>query len=182
MRQCNWILLAGFLLATIILEPACSKQGSTDSDSAGQPAQGGSADPASSLTSGKIDGATVPQAPGAPMNYEKQAVTNIQELFNTNNAGAYWTRGADLTGVTVLQIFSDKQFLIVGSDKEHTLLVRLEQLHPEIKVGQKVDLYGVINPTGSDKSQWNVHPDTQNAIGEHSIFISAKTIRVASGQ
>jgi hypothetical protein len=166
------------MLAILFLEPSCSRQDEGSSAASAQPAQGGSADPGG----GKIDGATAPAAPGGPMKYEKPPVTDISELFNTNNAEALWTRGIDLTGVTVQQIFADKQFILVGPDKEHSVMVQVSEQHPEINVGQKVDVTGVINPTGRDKTQWNVSPDEQKLLTQHSIFVLAKSIRSAAAK
>jgi hypothetical protein len=153
------------------LAPACSRQANNNS------AQGGSDDPGSSLTSGVVDGTTEPHLPGPPMNFEKAAVTNLSQLFNTNNPTAFWTRAVNLSRVTVQQVFKDGHFIVIGTDKDHALPVQMIELHPEIKVGQKVDLSGVINPTGHDKTQWNVRPEEQNVLAQHSIFIQERSIR-----
>src|SRR4051794_24699058 len=108
MRRCHWILCSSFLLGILVLQPSCSREGSTSSPT--PQAAGGSADPGG----GTIDGATVPSAPGAAMKYQQPAVTDISELFKTNNPEAYWTRSINLTGVTVQQVFSDHQFILVG--------------------------------------------------------------------
>jgi hypothetical protein len=111
------------------------------------------------------------------MNFEKAAVTNLSQLFNTNNPTAFWTRAVNLSRVTVQQVFKDGHFIVIGTDKDHALPVQMIELHPEIKVGQKVDLSGVINPTGHDKTQWNVRPEEQNVLAQHSIFIQERSIR-----
>jgi hypothetical protein len=167
MRRCNWILLSGFLLATTFLAPACSRQSDNNS------AQGGTDDSGSSINGGAAE----PRPPGPPMNFEKAAVTNLSQLFNTNNPTAFWTRPVDLSGVTVQQVFKDRQFIVVGSDKEHAVPVQLIESHPDIKPGQKLDLTGVINPTGHDKTQWNVLPEEQKLLAQHSIFIQERTIK-----
>lgn len=173
----KWILLSNLLLALALLEPACSQKAGENNSASSSTAQGGSDDPGSSVTGGRVDGATEPPPPGPPMNYQKAPVTDISELFHTNNPTAFWTRVADLSGVTVQQVFSDGHFILVGSDKVHTLLVQMDELHPGLKAGQKVDIKGIINPTGHDKSQWNVRPDEQQALAQHSIFIQARSVQ-----
>jgi len=162
-----------------LLEPACSQKGSDVNSGSTATAQGGSDDPGSSITGGRVDGATEPPPPGVPMNYQKAAVTNISELFNTNNPAAFSTRAAELSGVTVQQVFPDKHFIAVGSDKDHSLMVQMGELHPEIKAGQKVDIRGVINPTGHDISQWNVQPEEQQALAHHPIFLQERSIKMS---
>ncbi len=162
------------LAATTFLLPACSRQDNNGS------AQGGSDDPASSVTGGAVDGATVPQPPGSPMKYQQAPVTDISAFFNTNNPTAFWSRSVDLAGVTVQQVFKDGHFIVVGSDKEHALPVQMSELHPETKPGQKVDLTGVDDPTGHDKSQWNVRPEEQQILAQHSIFIQARSIKTSA--
>ena len=171
MRRFNWILLLGLLAATTCLVPACSRQGNSAS------AQGGSDDPGNTVTSGVVDGATVPQPPGSPMKYEQAPVTDVSVFFTTNNPTAFWSRSVNLTGVTVQQVFKDGHFIVVGPDKDHALPVQLSELHPEIKVGQKIDLSGVVDPIGQDKTQWNVAPDEQNVLAQHQIFIQERSLK-----
>jgi hypothetical protein len=172
----KWILLSSLLLVLAILGPACSRQGNGNSGTTAT-AQGGSDDPGGSVTGSRVDGATEPHPPGGPMNFEKAAVTNVLELFHTNNPTAFWTRPVDLSGVTVQQIFADGHFIVVGPDKDHTLPVQMGELHREIKVGQKIDIVGVIDPIGRDKTQWNVQLEEQKVLAQHSIFIQARSIK-----
>jgi hypothetical protein len=176
MRRCNWTTLGSVLTATAILASACSREGNGKS---GPGAQGGSADPGSSVSGGVVDGATEPRLPGPPMNFEKAPVTNLFELFHTNNPEAYWTRAIQLSGVTVQQIFPDKQFIVIGPDNDHTLLVQMFGSHPEIKTGGKVDVAGIIDPIGFDKTQWNVTADEQKILARHSIYIQARSIQAS---
>ena len=173
MKKFNWILLSGLLAATTYLVPACSRQGNSATG------QGGSDDPGGSLASGTVDGATEPRPPGAPMKYQQAPVTDMSVFFNTNNPTAFWSRSVNLSGVTVQQVFKDGHFIVVGTDKDHALPVQMSELHPEIKVGQKIDLSGVVNPTGHDKSQWNVEPAEQQVLGQHQIFIQERSIKTA---
>lgn len=115
------------------------------------------------------------------MNYQKPAVTNLSELFNTNNPTAFWTRTVYLSGVTVQQVFKDGQFIVVGPDKNHALPVQLGELHPELKPGRKVDITGVIDPTGDDKSQWNVRPEELQVLSQHPIFIQERSLKSRGG-
>lgn len=161
------------LLITALLESACSRQGDANS------AQGGSDDPRASITGAVIDGATEPRPPGPPMKYEQPPITDMAVFFNTNNPMAFWSRSVNLTGVTVQQVFQDRHFILVGPDKDHALPVQLIESHPEIKPGQKIDLTGVVDPVGGDKTQWNVLPAEQNALGKHSIYIQERSLKLS---
>ena len=176
MRSCHCILLSGFLSAATVFVPACSQK---DNGSSGAPAQRGSADPTNNLTNATVDGETVPRPPGPPMNYQKAPLTSISELLDTNNPAVFWSRTIELSGTTVQQVFADGHFIVVGPDKDHTVAVQVEQLHPEIKVGQKVDISGIIDPTGTDKTQWNIAPDEKKALTQHSVFIQGRSIQLS---
>lgn len=159
-----------FLSAVMLLVPSCSREGNS-----AQPARGGSADPGD----GTMSGASAPAVPGPAMTFQLPPVTSLSEIFSATNVEALSTRTVQLTGATVQQVFPDGHFMAIGPDSEHTLMVQFSGLHPEIKAGQKVDVMGIIDPLGKDKSQWNVSPAEQQVLDRHNVFVREVTIRQA---
>jgi len=180
MRHCKLILLLSSLLAVVYVEPACSRHDQGNSGQTSEPARGGSADPGG----GNVSGSTAPTLTGRTMEFENPPLTDISQIFSLTNPNpqALWTRPVDLTGVTVQEVLPSKQFILIGSDKQDSMLVQVGGAHVELKPGQKVDLKGVIDPLGKDKSQWNVGPEEMQVLNQHTMFISANSIQTATNQ
>lgn len=173
MRRFGFIAV---LLAAAFVVCSCSKQNSGNSTSSAQPPRGAAQDPGG----GTVSGATAPQMPGAPMSFEKPPITDIGELVNSTNNQGLWTRTVNLSGVTVQRRLGS--FILVGPDKNHVVPVQLGGQSSKVEPGQKVNVGGMIDPLGKDKSQWNGNPDVQKDLSSYSIFIRATTITLAASQ
>jgi hypothetical protein len=130
---------------------------------------------------GQASGTDV-KPPGPPMTFEQPAVTDLQDLFRSTNAQALWTRTLNASGVKVQQISQDKQFMLVGPDAQHSVVVQMKELQPEIKMGQTVDVTGVINQLGQDLSQWNVSPEDRQMMAGRTLFVRANSVRASSAK
>jgi hypothetical protein len=175
MRQFALIPFSCLFLGIVFLGSSCSREGADNSTASGQAAQGASADSGGGTTSG----ATAVMPPGPPMKFEQPPVTNLSQIYSSTNPESFWTRSADFADVTVQEILPGRQFILVGTDKDHTLVVQLNQTHPELKPGQKVEVMGIIDPLGKDKSQWNVSAVELQVLERHSIFVREVSIRPA---
>lgn len=61
----------------------------------------------------------------------------------------------------------------------HAVPVQIGGLHPEIKEGEKINVSGMIDPLGKDRSQWNVTPAERQALEGYTIFIRPASITPA---
>lgn len=111
------------------------------------------------------------------MNSALPPLTDLRQFLDSSNQVTFWTRRVDWSGVTVQRNLHDEGFILVGPDNDHTVLVRLEKAHPELREGQKVDLTGIVDPMGKDLSQWNVKPADREVFQGHTMFISASLVK-----
>jgi hypothetical protein len=118
-----------------------------------------------------MSGASAPAIPGPPLKFEQAPITNISQILNSTDAESFWTRTVNLSNVTVQQIFRHEQFVMVGPDPDHTLVVQLSRSRPGLKPGEKISVAGIIDPLGKDKSQWNVPAPEEKILKQHQIFI-----------
>ena len=128
---------------------------------------------------GQASGTDV-KPPGAPMTFEQPAVTDLRDIFSNTNAQVFWTRTLNVTGVKVQRISKDKQFMLIGPDSQHAVVVQMKELQPEIKPGQNVDVAGTIDHLGQDLSQWNVSPEDRQMMTGRSIFVRATDVKASA--
>lgn len=168
-------LFQSFVLTAFIgwLMCSCSRQGPAPSAATGN-APAGSANTPGGAATGQANS----QQPGPPMTFERPPMTDLRPLL-TNDTEAFWTRTIDVSNVQVQRVFANGEFLLVGPDSTNTVVVQVRESHPEIKVGQRVDISGIIDPIGSI-SQWNVSPQAHQMLAGHTMFISGDSVKPAA--
>src|SRR4051812_7228171 len=125
MTTSRTFLLSGFLMALAVVGLSCDRQN-----------MGGAETKSDSRSGAEIAHPT--------MTFEKPPLTSLDQILSSTNAEGFWTRSINVSGAKVQQILRDKQFLTVGPGPGRTVVVRLRDSHPEIKVGQSLDLAGIV--------------------------------------
>jgi hypothetical protein len=49
--------------------------------------------------------------------------------------------------------------------------VQLQEVRPQLKPGDTLDIAGIINPLSSDLSQWNINPADQERLKGFNTFV-----------
>lgn len=130
---------------------------------------------------GSPSGRGTAPAVGAMMEYQRAPITQIREALNISNAAALTSRPVDLADVPVQRILTP-QYVLVGPDQNHVLVVRLKELAPGLKAGQHLAINGVLEPLGKDLRQWELDSESREIVGQHTVFVNAIQSSVLPGK
>jgi hypothetical protein len=131
---------------------------------------------------GSASGRGVSPATGSRMTFEFPTLTNVQEIVSSPNPAALITQHVELRGVRVQRVLSS-QYVIVGQAEGKGIVVRLQELIPDVKPGQSLNITGIVAQLGEDLSHWELDPASKQLLSGQSIFINAnQSGRANAGQ
>lgn len=156
---------SALLLALALSGAACNQNGGGNSNTNG-------VTNASERMEGLPSGIGSAAATGREMTYQEPALTEVDTIVSNTNPTSLVSRPVNLSQVKVQRVLSD-QYLVVGPDNDHTVLVRLEKSRPGLKAGETVNVSGVIAQLGEDLARWNLDPENKKIAARYSIFVNA---------
>lgn len=127
---------------------------------------------------GSSTGRGVSPATGPAMTIQRPPVTNLNEIISNPNSSALVSQQVQLIGVPVQRVLSG-QYVIVG-EGDRGVVVRLAELLPGVKAGQRLNVSGMIAQLGEDLAHWELDPENKELVKGHSIFINAIQSSISS--
>jgi hypothetical protein len=127
--------------------------------------------PSTNVKEGAASGRGVSPATGPKMTFERPPLTNLNEIASNPDPTTLASQQVALTGAPVLHVLSS-QYVVLG-EREPGVVVRLKELQPGLKAGQRLNVTGMISQLGEDLAHWELDPDKKASVRKYSIFVNA---------
>jgi hypothetical protein len=161
-------VVAIFLIALLFAPFFINRQKSNPDRRAGPPTEA----LATNAREGSPSGRGTAPAAGPAMTYDQPPLTTVGEILKSTNVAGTTTLQVQLAGVKVQKVLSG-QYILVGSDPDHAIPVRLKELHPEIREGQTLNVTGMIQQLGNDLAHWELDEANKRIVSRFPVFINA---------
>jgi hypothetical protein len=162
-------------LGLAALAPSCSREPehSSDLSATGTSTNGAPA----SGQEGEPNGRGSAPAVGPNMTYQQPPITDVGSIVSNANPTALLTQPVQLSRVKVQRVLNP-EYVLVGPDPQHTVIVRLKERMPQIQANAELEVSGVITQIGEDLSQWNLNDDEKKLVPKGGVFINAIKVMV----
>jgi hypothetical protein len=102
-------------------------------------------------------------------------VTTLGTLFRAGNGRAFSGSPIAISGIRLLE-WLNPQFVLVGTDSQHPILVHLPTPQTPQSLGSALDLSGVVRELPRPLQSWSAPLDASSTPGEQAIYIEASQI------